>query len=91
MLRKVKLRLNDQNYFIEFDVSIKNLIEQKGMDINYGARPVRRAVQTYIEDRIAEGILNEEIKKNEKIFICAENDKVFFKNAKDLISSTTKN
>ena len=66
MLRKVKKRLNSQNYFVEFDDSIKNLIAEKGVDINYGARPIRRAVQNYVEDKVAEGILNHEIDKNEK-------------------------
>ena len=76
MLEKVKKRLNDQNYYLEFDESIKEVIQKNGMDSNYGARPIRRAVQTYIEDKIAEGILNGEINKNKKIVISAEGLKI---------------
>ena len=76
ILEKVKKRLNDQNYYLEFDESIKEVIQKNGMDSNYGARPIRRAVQTYIEDKIAEGILNGEINKNKKIVISAEGLKI---------------
>ena len=90
MLRKVKKRLNSQNYFVEFDDSIKNLIAEKGVDINYGARPIRRAVQNYVEDKVAEGILNHEIDKNEKIIIYAKDEKVYFKSPQNLVISQIK-
>ncbi len=90
MLKKVKNRLNRQNYFIEFDNSIKDLLEEKGIDINYGARPIRRAVQNYVEDTVAEGILNHEIDKNEKVIICAKGENVYFKTPKNLITSNIK-
>ncbi len=79
MLDKVKKRLNEQNYYLEFDESIKEVIQKNGTDSNYGARPIRRAVQTYIEDKIAEGILNGKINKNKKIIISAEGEKVLLK------------
>ena len=80
MLKKVKNRLNKQNYLLEFDETIKDVIEKNGTDSNYGARPIRRAVQNYVEDKIAEGILNGQINKNEKIIICAKDENVYFKN-----------
>lgn len=76
MLKKVLKRLNSQNYFLTIDDSIKKLIEEKGIDVNYGARPIRRAVQNYIEDKIAEGILNGEINKNDKNIILIEDGKI---------------
>ena len=78
MIEKVKIRLENQGYYIEFDKTILELIKIKGTDINYGARPIRRAVQNYIEDTIAEAILNGEIRKNEKKVIYAENEKIKF-------------
>lgn len=87
MLKKVKQRLNSQNYFVDFDESIKSLIEEKGVDINYGARPIRRAVQSYVEDKVAEGILNHEIDKNEKIIIYAKDEQVYFRTPKTLVAS----
>ncbi len=80
MLDKVIKRLNSQNYFIVIDDSVKELIQEKGTDINYGARPIRRAVQNYIEDKIAEGILDGEIVKNEKNIISMENGNIVVKN-----------
>lgn len=65
---------------LEFDETIKDVIEKNGTDSNYGARPIRRAVQNYVEDKIAEGILNGQINKNEKIIICAKDENVYFKN-----------
>lgn len=78
MLRKVKQRLLSQNYFVEFDESIKNLIAEKTSETNYGARPIRRTVQNLIEDKIAEGILNHEIDKNEKIIVYEKDNQISF-------------
>ena len=79
MLEKVIKRLNSQNYFLVIDDSIKDLIQEKGTDPNYGARPIRRAVQNYIEDKIAEGILDGNILKNEKNVISFENGEIILK------------
>ena len=79
MLGKVIKRLNSQNYFLVVDDSVKNLIQEKGTDANYGARPIRRAVQNYIEDKIAEGILDGSILKNEKNIISVENGQIVLK------------
>ena len=79
MLEKVLKRLSSQNYFFSIDDSVKQLIEKYGVDSNYGARPIRRAVQNYIEDKLAEFILEGKIYKNEKNIIYAENDDIFVK------------
>ena len=80
-LNKVIKRLNAQNYFLNIDDSVKELIEKKEIDTsNYGARPVRRAIQSYVEDKIAEFILEGKILKNEKNIIYVENDQVLLKN-----------
>ena len=87
MLNKVKNRLKNQGYYLEFDKSIKELIKEKGTDINYGARPIRRAVQNYVEDKLAEGILNGEINKNENKVILADGENIYFKNLTDILIS----
>jgi len=79
MLDKLLKRLSIQNYFFTIDESVKELIEKYGVDTNYGARPIRRAVQNYVEDRLAEFILDGKICKNEKNIIYAENDEIFVK------------
>ncbi len=47
--------------------SAKNLIVEKGTDAKYGARPLRRALQTELEDKLAEAILNGEIKRGDHV------------------------
>ena len=80
-LNKVIKRLNSQNYFLSFDDSIKELIEKKEIETNsYGARPVRRAIQNYVEDKIAEFILDGKINKNEKNVLYVENKEIVLKN-----------
>ncbi len=84
-LNKVLKRLNMQNYFFAIDDSVRDLIERKGTDNNYGARPIRRAIQNYVENRIAELILDGKIKKNEKNYIYVENDVVCLKKKETFI------
>ena len=80
-LNNVLKRLSSQNYFFKFDDSIKDLIERKEIDTNnYGARPIRRAIQNYVEDKIAEFILDGKVNKNEKNILYAENDEILLKN-----------
>ena len=47
--------------------SVKNLIIEKGTDVKYGARPLRRALQTELEDKLAEAILSGEVKSGMQI------------------------
>ncbi|MBQ4529751.1 MAG: ATP-dependent Clp protease ATP-binding subunit [Lachnospiraceae bacterium] len=49
--------------------SVKKFIVEKGSDDKYGARPLRRAVQTYIEDAMAEEILNGKIKQGDSVIV----------------------
>ena len=49
--------------------------------MNYGARPLRRAIQNLIEDKIAEGILNDEIKPKKKVVLTAKDEKIEISNA----------
>ena len=69
MLNKVKDRLKISEYEIEIDDSVKKLIMEKGSDKNYGARPLRRAIQTYVEDEISEAILDGKIQTGKKFVI----------------------
>ena len=67
MLKEVKNRLSSQKYEIEFTPEVKNLISSKGIDKNFGARPLRRTIQNLIEDKIAEAILDGKVQKGEKV------------------------
>ena len=63
MLKQVEKRLEEQDIKIEISDEMKKKILEKGIDINYGARPLKRAIQTVLEDKIAEGILDGTIVK----------------------------
>lgn len=58
---KLTKRLVERNYNISFGPSIIDFIADKGFDSKFGARPIRRAIQEYIEDFIAEEVLRKEI------------------------------
>lgn len=80
MLNQVKDRLKNNNMEIEIDDSVKKLIFEKGFDKNYGARPLRRAIQTYVEDEISEAVLDGKVQEGKKvIFTIDENDKIVIK------------
>ena len=76
MLNQVTKRIAEKSYKFEIDNSVKELIAKKGVDTDYGARPLKRAIQNILEDKIAEEILNGNIKPNKKAVIKAEDDKI---------------
>ena len=76
MLKQVQNRLNQQEYSVEIDKSVKDLVAKKGIDANYGARPLKRAIQSNVEDKIAEAILDGKIAQHKKAKIVAENDEI---------------
>ena len=59
---------------------VKELIAKKGVDTNYGARPLRRAIQSMLEDKIADAILDGKVKVGKKIAKAeVENDEIVIK------------
>ena len=68
MCRDLTKRLLDQmDIHLTLRESAKNLIVDKGTDAKYGARPLRRALQTELEDRLAEAILNGVVKSGDHV------------------------
>ena len=76
MLKQVIERLKNQDINIKIDNSVKELISKKGIDINYGARPLRRSIQTIIEDKLAEEILDGNLKPGDNAKIAAKDDTI---------------
>ena len=56
----------------------KNLLIEKGYDKKYGARPLRRAIQNLVEDKLAEEILNGRIKLGDRVSLRVYNDELKF-------------
>ena len=76
MLKQVTKRLEEQGMKIEIGNDVKELIAKKGVDANYGARPLKRAIQNILEDKIAEEILDGNIKPNKKAYASVKDEKV---------------
>ena len=71
-------RIEKLGYDIEITSEAKDFVARKGYDIQFGARPLKRALQNHIEDGICEMIINETITRGDKILIDKdkENDKL---------------
>jgi len=68
-LIKVEGRLNNKNIFLKISPKIKKLLAEKGYDIAYGARPLKRIIQTMILDELAGEIIAGKIKDGDKVKI----------------------
>ena len=79
LLRNVEQRLVEQGLNIKIDKSVKELIAKKGVDKEFGARPLRRAIQNIVEDKLAEEILDGNIKTGVEAKLVAKDDKVELK------------
>lgn len=66
-LRNVSTRLKEREFTFDFSDAAKAFLIDKGYDEKYGARPLRRAIETHLEDGLAESILGGEIKPGELI------------------------
>ena len=74
-LKPLKKRINDLGYEIELTEAAKDFVATKGYDVQFGARPLKRALQNYIEDGICELILNDDIAGSGIIHIDKHPDK----------------
>lgn len=84
-LQHLYKRITDLGYQIELQKAAKDFIVEKGYDSKFGARPLKRAIQKYIEDLLADEIVNNKIKEGDKILLSLNKEK------DGLISSITSN
>src|SRR5450432_3239349 len=77
-VKKVTVRVKAKQIDILLDQSAIEFLIEKGYDPTYGARPMRRAVERYLEDPLAEEILRGNVKENDKIAVSAEKGKLVF-------------
>ena len=78
MLKDTKTALNDKDIKMTITKSAKDYILEKGTDIKFGARPLRRAIQRYVEDELSEMILKGELLDGQTVAVDFENDKLKF-------------
>ena len=80
MLEDTKKALSEKNITMEVCIEVKEYLLEKGTDLKYGARPLRRAIQRYIEDELSERILKQEIKNGENVKISLRDNTLVFEN-----------
>lgn len=79
MLKELKNRLAKQmDITLTYGDTVKNFIFEKGYDKKYGARPLKRAIQNYIEDALAEEILSGKLQASDKVGMSVSGGKVVF-------------
>src|SRR5437773_1342959 len=77
-ISKVAARLKNKNITLQLDEKAKDFLVEKGYDPQYGARPMRRSVERFLEDPLAEEILRGAIHEGEPILVSVENDHLSF-------------
>ena len=78
LLNSTTKALSDKDINLEVSSEAKNYILEKGTDLKYGARPLRRAIQRYIEDPISDMILKSEVLACQTIVVDIENEQLTF-------------
>ena len=77
-LRGLFGRIRKMGFEVEMDEKAKDFIVAKGWDEQYGARPLRRAIQRYVEDDLADQIIKSDILPGDTIRVTADEEHVFF-------------
>ncbi|MDD2576583.1 MAG: ATP-dependent Clp protease ATP-binding subunit, partial [Bacteroidales bacterium] len=74
-LNKLSKRLSSLDYNIEFTQDLKEFIVEKGIDQQFGARPLKREIQRRVEDPLSEAILENQAKEKKNIKVTVKKDK----------------
>src|SRR5699024_4856938 len=71
MAKRIIDRVADQNIKLKITPAAIEVVAKAGFDPEYGARPIRRALQTQVEDKLSESLLNGEVKTHDQVTIGA--------------------
>jgi len=77
-LERLRQMLHERNIGIVLDDSAKDLLSREGYDPNFGARPLKRAIQTLIQNPLAMKLLRGEIRQGQTVTVSARNDEMVF-------------
>ena len=78
LLNDTTKALSDKNISLEITEDAKKYLLTNGIDLKYGARPLRRAIQRYIEDELSDMLLRGELKNGQTIFVNLVDNKLDF-------------
>jgi ATP-dependent Clp protease ATP-binding subunit ClpC len=76
LLFQVRSRLSDQGIELVVDDSAREFLLKAGFDEEYGARPLRRAIQTNVDDVLADALLNNEITSGQAALLTMRDEKI---------------
>ena len=76
MIAELAERLKENDMMIEIAEEAKVALAEEGFSEEYGARPLRRAIQRFIEDEISEAMLEQKLDSGDTIYVYAEDGKV---------------
>jgi len=68
-LKELYSRIDDMGYHLEISDAAREMVATKGYDVQFGARPLKRAIQSYIEDLVCESIVNGELQAGQTIYV----------------------
>jgi len=74
----VKERLREQEILVELDAAAKQLLVEKGFDLVYGARPLKRVIQRFLEDPLAEAVIAKRIKPGTTVLVTRKGEELVF-------------
>ncbi len=89
-LSQLYKRISDMGYSLQITDQAKDFIVEKGWDSQFGARPLKRAIQKYIEDELAEAIISSKLKHGDtiKIDCLPDNDKLLIEHTSKIVEGT---
>jgi ATP-dependent Clp protease ATP-binding subunit ClpC len=92
LMKGVLARIRTLGFSVQLTEEVKDFIAEKGYDVQFGARPLHRAIQKYLEDPLAEEILNMKVKEGDVLLAALdkETDKVTFTVQKETKESKRK-
>ena len=79
MLNDTRKALSDKNIKMNISNEAKMFLLDKGTDVKYGARPLRRAIQRYLEDELSDMILRSELLNGNTVNVTTSDNKLDFK------------
>ncbi len=82
-LGRLKKLLGDKQILIEVDEGVKELLAREGFNPLYGARLLKRLIQTRLQDLLAEKIIQEEIKEGNTVFVTADENEIIIRTDED--------
>ncbi len=95
LVGELRVRLSEREFALELDDTAKAFLAEKGYSQEFGARPLRRVIQRFLEDTLSEKFLNNDFKRGDIIKVTAKDDKLDFLvsgslNDKEKISASEK-